>query len=365
MRKEIKNLIFKKMKNRKLRLIISVALVMAASCNDPETVVTNIVHRDGSVTRRIEMKNAENKFEVSNLQVPFDSTWIVKDSLEINENGDTIWVKRAEKLFADVDEINSYYTTDSGANKGISRRAEFRKKFKWFNTEYNFSEIIEKKMLYGYPVSDFLNKEELQWFYSPDNLNEEKINGADSLKFRAFNDTVDKKLEKWYIKNIVSEWIGEFTALTGEKANMDMVRETLKQRENEFVAIVVKNIEHFDSLWSNGAMLREFIGEANALKYKTEADSAANVAADRFWISYKPYKVRTVMPGKLTGTNGFIDSAGSLLWPVDSDFFLTEQYKMQAESKIPNIWAWIVSGLFLLFVVTGVILKKRKGCLES
>jgi len=216
-------------------------------------------------------------------------------------------------------------------------------------------------MLYGYPVSDFLNKEELQWFYSPDNINDEKINGVDSLKFRAFNDTVDKKLENWYIRNIVSEWIGEFTVLTGEKANKDMVRETLKQRENEFVAIVAKNIEHFDSLWSNGTMLREFIGEANALKYKTEADSAANVAADRFWISYKPYKVRTVMPGKLTGTNGFIDSAGILLWPVDSDFFLTEQYKMQAESKIPNIWAWIVSGLFLLFVVTGIIMKKRKG----
>ena len=349
------------MKNRKLKLIVSLVLVMAASCNDPETVVTNIVHRDGSVTRRIEMKNAEDKFEVSDLQVPFDSTWIVRDSLEINENGDTIWVKRAEKLFESVDGINRYYTTDSGANKNISRHAEFGKKFKWFNTEYNFSEIIEKKMLYGYPVSDFLNKEELQWFYSPDNLNEEKINGADSLKFRAFNDTVDKKLEKWYIKNIVSEWIGEFTTLTGEKANKDIVRETLKQRENEFVAIVVKNIEQFDSLWSDGTMLREFIGEANALKYETEADSAAKVTADRFWISYKPYKVRTVMPGKLTGTNGFIDSAGVLLWPVNSDFFLTEQYKMQAESKVPNIWAWIVSGLFLLFVVTGIILKKRKG----
>jgi hypothetical protein len=100
MRKGIKNLIYEKMKNRKLKLIISVALVMAASCNDPETVVTNIVHRDGSVTRRIEMKNIENKFEVSDLQVPFDITWIVKDSLEINENADTIWVKRAEKLFA-------------------------------------------------------------------------------------------------------------------------------------------------------------------------------------------------------------------------------------------------------------------------
>lgn len=71
------------MKNRNLKLVISIVLVIAASCNEPETIVTNIVHSDGSVTRRIEMKNLENKFELSDLQVPFDSTWTIRDSLEI------------------------------------------------------------------------------------------------------------------------------------------------------------------------------------------------------------------------------------------------------------------------------------------
>jgi hypothetical protein len=361
-RKRNINLIFKKMKNRKLKLVISLALFIAASCDEPETIVTNIVHPDGSVTRKIEMKNIENKFELSKLQVPFDSTWIIRDSLEISEKGDTTWVKRAEKLFASVEEINREYAADSGANKDVVRHAEFGRKFKWFNTEYNFTEIVEKKMKYGYPVADFLNRDELQWFYTPENLNSEKKNGSDSLKYRAFSDTVDKKLEKWYLKSIVSEWIGEFTLLTEGKANSDMAKGVLKQRENEFVRIVEKNIDHFDSLWTEGTLLREFMGEANALKYKAEADSAAIISTERFWVSYKPYTVKTIMPGRLTATNGYIDSAGVLLWPVESDYFLTEQYKMHAESKIPNIWAWIVSGLFLLFVCTGIILKKkRKG----
>jgi len=358
MKKNVINLIFNIMKNRKLKLIVSLALVMVASCNEPETILTNIVHTDGSVTRRIEMRNTENKFDISAMQVPFDSTWIIKDSLEVGGSVDSVWVKRAEKRFASVEEINKAYQSDSGANKDISRHAEFRKKFRWFNNEYTFLEIIDKKMKFGYPVREYLSQEELKWFYTPDNVNEEKKNGADSLKFRAFNDTVDKKLEKWYLKNIVSEWIGEFTILTGEKVTSEMTQESLKQREDEFVKIVKKNIEHFDSLWQNGTLLREFIGEANALKYKTEADSAANIATERFWVSFKPYTVRAIMPGKLTGTNGFIDSAGFLLWPVNSDFFLTEPYKMEAESKTPNRWAWIVSGLFLLFVVTGIIIKK-------
>jgi len=348
------------MKNRKIKHLISVILIISASCNEPETVVTNIVHPDGSVTRRIEMKNSENKFEFSDLQVPFDSTWIIKDSIEITGEGDTIWIKRAEKLFTGIEEINRDYKADSGANKDIIRHAEFRKKFKWFNTEYNFSEVIEKKMSYGYPVREFLNQEELKWFYSPYKLKEEKKNGSDSLKLRAFNDTVDKKLEKWYMRNLVSEWIGEFAILTKEKADSEMTQGSLKQRENEFVEIVQNNIDHFDSLWQNGTILKEFIGEANTLKFKNEADSAANIATERLWVNFKPYTVRTIMPGKLTETNGLIDSAGFLLWPVNSDYFLTEPYMMQAVSKIPNRWAWIISGLFMMFVFTGIVLK-RKG----
>jgi hypothetical protein len=348
------------MKNRKLKLIVSLVVAMVASCDEPETVVTNIVHPDGSVTRKIEMKNTKNKFDISVRQVPFDSTWTIRDSLEINKNGkDTIWVKCAEKLFASVDEINRDYKADSGVNKKISRRAEFRKKFKWFNTEYDFSEIIDKKMLYGYPVSDFLNQDELKWFYSPDNFQEEKKNGPDSLKFKAFSDTIDKKAEKWMIKCLVSEWIGEFTKLTGEKAEGSMSQESLKQREDIFAKIVAGSGEHFDSLWANGNLLKEFVGEANATKYKTEADSAGNIASERLFLSFDGYTIRTIMPGKLTDTNGLIDSSGVLIWPVKDDYFLAEPCEMKAESKVPNRWAWVVSGLFLVFVTMGFIIRKK------
>jgi hypothetical protein len=347
------------MKNRNLKLVISMVLVIAASCNEPETIVTNIVHSDGSVTRRIEMKNLENKFELSDLQVPFDSTWTIRDSLEIDTDGDTIWVKRAEKRFASVDEINITYQSDSGANREIKRHAEFRKRFKWFTTEYRFSEVIDKKMSYGYPVDNFLNQDELNWFYSPASLTDEKLNGADSLKFREFSDSVDKKIVKWYLKNLVSVWIGEFTWLTGDAGENEMSQEALKQREDEFAATIEKNSENFDSLWAEGALLREFIGDANAVRFKTEADSAAEWATDRFWVSFKDYTLRTIMPGKLTETNGFVDSSGILLWPVRSDFFLTEQYEMYSQSKVLNKWAWVISGIFVVFVGIGIIIRKK------
>jgi hypothetical protein len=335
--------------------------MIIVSCNEPETVVTNYIHTDGSVTRKLEMKSIEGdvnkRFKISDIQVPFDNTWTVKDTIRLDQKGDTTWIKTAIKQFKNVDELNLTYKSDSGANKNISRQAGFTKRFKWFNTEFRFSEKIDKELSFGYPVKNFLNNEELIYFYSPEDLKNTKESGPDSLKYKTLRDSVKNKTDKWTEKNLVSEWIGEFSKLTAGKTGNDMTRESLRAREDEFVKITEKNGNKLDSLWKNGILLKEFIGEANALKYKVEADSALSIVTKDLFIDFSDYSVRIVMPGKLIGTNGFIDSSHVLLWPVKSDFFMAEPYEMWAESKIPNRWAWIVSGLFLVFVLSGVIIK--------
>ena len=350
------------MNRQPLKLIVLMILLIVVSCDEPETVVTNIVHADGTITRKIEMRSLQNKFDMEGLQVPFDDTWTITDSIEVSEKGDTTWVKRAGKLFRTVDEINHSYKLDSGANKSIIRSTGFEKRFRWFNTDYRFAEIIDKKMEFGYPLADFLNKEELGFFYSPESIKEVYQNGPDSLKFRVFGDTINYKTDLWMSKSLVSEWIGIFSKLTKSKAGDDLAFQSLKAREDEFVNTLTRNEQNFDSLWSGGIMLRELIGEQNALKFKTEADSAINIVTNKLLLDFKEYSVRIIMPGKLTGTNGYKDSSEVLLWPVKSDFFLTDSYEMWAESKVPNTWSWIVSGLFLLFVLTGLVIRiKRKG----
>lgn len=345
------------MKRKSVKAVISFLIIMTASCGEPETTVTDIVHSDGSVTRKIEMATFDNVFNISAVQVPYDSTWIISDSLEISDKGDTTYIRRAEKLFASVSDINKDYLTDSTLNKDVRRSAEFRRTFKWFNTEYRYAQIVEKTMTFGYPVTGFLNEEELAWFYSPDNITGEKLNSADSLRYRALRDTINNKTENWRMRCLVSEWIGEFSELAGSKAEGDMTFNALKAREDEFIRIINEGTEHFDSLWTNGIMLKQFIGEDNAGRYQVEADSALNIVTNHLFVDFSQYTQRIIMPGEIIGTNGFIDSAKILIWPVISDYFLTEPYIMYAESKIPNRWAWIVSGIFLLFVMAGIIFR--------
>jgi hypothetical protein len=171
------------------------------------------------------------------------------------------------------------------------------------------------------------------------------------------DDTISKKTDHWILKCMASEWSAEFIRLTAGKAGPDLSRESLKAREEEFIKLVETSGKDFDSLWNDGIILKDFLGEEYGQKFKVEADSAANIVAEMLFFNFDDYTLRIVMPGELIGANGFADSTGIMQWPVKSDFFITEPYIMWAESKIPNKWAWIVTGMFLLFVLAGIIFR--------
>ena len=350
------------MKNRHIKVIAFLFSIMVFSCNIPDTIVTNIIHRDGSVTRIIEMKNSRNKFDNSVVQVPYDSTWNIHDTLVINSTGDTTWVRRAWKIFADTAEINRDYMADSSANKSVSRRSEFRKKFRWFSTHYRYAEIIDKELQGGYPVGKFLDEDEQMWFYSPVDVNENKLGGPDSLVYRALRDSVISKTERWSVTNIVSLWIEEFGALADRKPGSLIDGKSLKSREAEFTEIIMNDLGNFDSLWSDGTLLGKFIGPENVEEYRNDADSAFKHAVEKVLIDFSSYSTRTILPGKLMASNGYTDSTGAVLWPVKSDYFLTETYEMWAESRVRHIWAWILTfSLFTVLIALTFVRRRNRG----
>ncbi len=361
MRKTIQKQNSKEMKNKSLKLVVAFVIVLAASCNEPETVVTNIVHADGSVTRRVEMRNSENSFKFSSLQVPVDNTWTISDSMAVGEKGDTTWFRRAEKHFSSAEELNLSYGTDSSYNKRLVRSSDFRRRFKWFNTEYRFSESIGKTLAHGYPLERFMSEEQLEWYYSPGPLNEKRILGADSVKYMALQDSVNDREEFWIMSSLCSEFIAEFARLL-EKSKADtLVAVKLKENEDRLIDFLKKSEDqNIDETWLADTILEKFAGRGTSKRFSAETDSAINIAVDKVLADFKEYSVKIDMPGRLVETNGFPDSSRVVLWPVRSEFFLAEPYEMWAVSRVSHPWAWIVSALFVLFVIAGYIVKKRK-----
>jgi hypothetical protein len=337
------------MNSKSLKSVFVIALLLAFACDEPETTVTNIIHPDGSITRRIEMKNKKNNFKVSAVQVPFDSTWTFHDSLTIGIKKDTTWFKTAEKKYKNSDELNMAYLDDKGCNRKAIRKAAFSNQFKWFFTVYRFSERFEPILKYGYPKEKFFSKEEIEFNSLPGSMAEIKLSGPDSAKYRVMKDTIDKKSERWAISSLISEWIEEFVVLVKDQG---LIKSYLKRDEPNYPGVAKAGTDE--------EAVESLLGKDMYKKFKTEADTAVAIVNRRFDISFKEYSEKFVMPGKVIGTNGFLDSAGVVLWPVKDDCFFTAPYEIWAESKVTNIWAWVVSGLFFLFVITGLILRLKK-----
>jgi hypothetical protein len=334
---------------RNLKPVLLMVLLLAFSCDEPETTVINIVHPDGSVTRRIEMQNKKNNFKVGSVQVPYDSTWAIRDSISIGEKRDTTWFRTAEKTYKNIEELNFAYSNDKGINRKAVRKSAFNSQFKWFFTTYKFSERFEPILKYGYPRDKFFTKEENDFCMLPASLAHVRLEGPDSAKYRIIRDSIDKRSEKWAVSSLISDWIEEFGLLVKDEG---LIKNYLRRNEPFFPEFVFSN--------SESDMMGSLLGKEMYEKYKTEADTALAVVNRRFDISFKEYSEKFIMPGKVIGTNGFIDAAGVVLWPVKDDLFLTTPYEIWAESKVTNIWAWAVTAVFLVFVATGLLLRLRK-----
>jgi hypothetical protein len=349
------------MKRINLKSVIGLFLFLLISCN--ETVVTNIVHPDGSVTRRIEIKDMDGKnFDPENYRVPFDSTWTITDTFEVGEKSDTTWIRRAEKLFKNVEEINDGYKNDIGTNRNYAREARFSKKFKWFNTIYTFSEYIGSCYSYGYPVEQYLTKKELEYFYLPDNILQERLEGPDSLVIRQIVDSVDIKTDKWLLMCNISEWREEFAKLAEKNIQWDANKEQLQNKDSmilNYIEVSMKDTTESDMDTTLTKTFKEVFGDGLYQIFRIEFDSSLKIIEERFATAsaFDGYSVRTLMPGKLVSTNGFIDKDGEILWPVDMEYFLAQPYDMWAQSKNSNKWAWVVSGVFLGFVALGLIIR--------
>lgn len=340
------------MKRKKVTLLMLMVLIVQ-SCGGPEALVINHVNRDGSVDREVILTYHKDEFDLEECQVPVDSTWDITKEMDIPGSGDTIWTLTAKRHFESAGDITDDYRSYGGTNKRLTRSASFVKSFRWFTTHYTFSEKIEKAMG-GYSPGDWFGEDELYLFYMPDGMVEDLTSGSDSLFYRERTDSLDKRKEKWLAASLASVYIGEVLRLGSEMG--DITDTALLSGKKEMLGSLVFEIE------DEKRLLDTVFGNDFYEKHQTVADSAMAVAEEKFNIAFESdnYLMQIVMPGTLVKTNGYPDKENGILWKVNGECFLADDYVMWAESGITNWWAVIVSAAFVLFVLVGFVLRIKK-----
>ena len=331
----------------KRKISMTLVLLMAfISCEGPETTVTNIVGRNGSVLRKAEMRHSSPIPDITGFKVPVDSTWNLKDSLFISAEGDTTWFILAEKLFESADAINEAYLADTGKNSSVTRTAIFSRKFKWFTTTWYFAEKCDKSLLHGYPIADYLKPEEVAFLELPDRVSDELVTGPDSIALRSLIDSVQQHTEQWMIRSLISEFIEDAGALCESSGKDSLTTAILRSHEDDFYSLVGEDA-------NTDRILTSVLGDSLYAKFKPEFDSALTLIDNKFdksWL-FDSYTMQIIMPASLKSTNGYAMDDGALAWPVTGNHFLTDDYVMYAESSDINYWAIIITLLLLAAMV--------------
>ncbi len=340
---------------KKIKILITgLFLILLGSCGGPDLIVINSVNTDGSVSRRVIMTHSKDDFDLTVSQVPVDSTWAIDKSMTLSEKGDSIWTLIAEKTFESVDEINRDYKSCGGPNGKMNRFSVFRKEFRWFSTNYYFSENISKA-INGYPPEEFFTEEELEIFYMPQELKDKRLSGIDSLKYQTIIDSIDAKEDSWLGSSIVRAAIIAVSDSDSLNKSPELKEEFLFSREKQLVELIMEteDLEVIDSVYGVGFYKRnQVILDTAFAQFEKDFDVAFNAAG---------YIVQTNMPGELVATNGYIDDEDNIVWAVKGEVFLSVDYIMWAESTIRNQWARVVTILFILFVITGFSIRFRRN----
>lgn len=334
-------------------MVVLSLMLMSSECGRPDMLVVNKINKDGSIDRKLIMTYDEDDFDLDKMQVPVDSTWILTRTLEVSEKGDTIWTLQAEKQFKSVADLNMSYDNYKGSNKHLSRRADFSRKFRWFNTVYYYSENVEK-ILEAYPPEDFLDEEYLHLFYMPEKIFNDYRYGEDSTRYKALYDTLEEKKDEWLGRCLVRGAIIELDSIMKESVDKSIEIELIARNEEELANLLE---DDFDL----DIAIDTIFGEGYYKKHQVLIDSSISRLEDKLTLAMdvKTYLLQVKMPGELVGTNGYIDTEGSIIWEVNSDVVFTKDYSMWAKSTVSNLWAWIVSGLFVIFVLLVVFIRRK------
>jgi len=351
--------------------IVMGIMMLLFSCGY-ETHVINMVHADGSVTRRVIMKGGEPEFDPAEYRVPVDSTWQIEISADTSGEGESEWILTAEKHFTGVEEINEAYRADSGVNRDLHRSAGFSRRFRWFTTTFRFSETVRPILSVSCPVSDFLNEEELAFLYLPEKVREGLLEGKDSVMYRELEKRTDSIGEIWMWTSFVRQWTEVFYDNFGGTPGLSVSREEMHSMEGRLMEQIIADSRNEQEEGGEddelARILIPVLGEPFYREFRTEIDSAGSMmeAMIEPFISTAGYTMEIRMPGKVIASNGYTGTGAEtegdkyLLWSVYGEYFLAEPYEMWVESQVSNYWTWIVTALFVLFVVAGLVLRRRK-----
>lgn len=372
--------------NSRIFMALMLAL-LATSCKNKDDHMLTVINEDGSCSREYTFKTTQQWLAASAdedydsiIDKSWERTWSVQGAdsvrypvplteaqldsmqeLDLSKPLGNMLMVHAKKTYNSVEEMSAeLYRSERHHLKkveGIKATSTLEKSFKWFYTDYTFSETFtyEGEPIFPIPLSDFMSADTASfWFTGQPNLTQH-LSGAEQKELL---DKIEKKINQWSNAN----WFYEICNII--IANYDSIQNTPVNKEH-FISLR-------DSLVMQPCVLNGNAEDSGPKAFLSQIEGILLTDVyTNFLKTYKGgpaqyeqllsfgYPYDLVMPGSVTDA-GMGEYDGKVIhYQLGGERLISGPYTITASSRVANVWAYIVTALIILLALGSLLLHKK------
>lgn len=369
------------MKTSKLLTLVttvSIFLMGIVACADKIYRMDTQINGNGSGERTI-YAHGDSAFLLGDTShnpflFAYSSDWRFKEIDTVESVFDTseIYNVNIQKSFRSIAELSDGLVFSEEIRPFLAPKERLEKHFRWFYTCYSF-EVAYPHISTPVSIDKYMNKDEQKcWFQGDFSI----YRGMSGFECKDDLDNLEAKFGIWYAHNTYEVSFNTVRYFTEQAAGnpyfsgLENVRDTLftlnlkdlnkndilKDISPELVCTMLDTCYHttvFSNLFSanKDAMNRHFDEQMRIIKE----------IPNKILLEY-----HLILPGKVSFTNAAWNRSDTLIWKVNGiRLYASEDYRLSAESRETNVWAFVVTflaGLVLLIFCVRQIMGYRNEC---
>ena len=364
--------------------------VILASCGNKDDRMLTVINEDGTCSREYTFHSSQQWLSASSSEdydSIVDKTWerswsvLGADSvrypvplteaqldsmqeLDLSKPLGNLLMVHAKKEYQCVEEMSAHlYRAERHHLKevdNIKANSTLEKHFKWFYTDYTFSEtfVYDGPALFPIPLDRFLSADTVSfWFTGQPDLTQ-NLSGAEQ---KDMLDDIEKKIGQWTNANWFYEICNVIIANYDQIQNPPVSKERFSIVRDSLVMMpCVLNANEGEGLGDNITNLLEKTFQSDAYKQFLQTNESGFRQYEQLLSFGNNYDLQ--MPGTVIDAGMGQYDGDVIHYRLGGERLIPGAYTITATSRVTNVWAFVITILVVLLAIGSLFFRKNMKC---
>lgn len=349
--------------------LLLASLLLTVGCGNDNVRMNTIVNADGTCKREVSYSNVMSQHDRDSLWGKGNVQWsqplpailnidaFSSSHTDVGE-GDTV-TTTFWREFDNVEQMSAEIPLQLG-NRRLQTHATLEKRFRWFYTEYTFTETFAcVGDTFELSPTDYADQEVLSyWFTGQPNIME----GLSGSEAKAKLDDIEPKLTKWLNDNFFKTTFDFIVGHYDSVVRPPVSRERFVELHDSLAAYVLTGNEDVLHIEPGKKLQQFFHSDAYGMFFDEQTPLGRELndiylsKMNIFWFSV-PYTLQ--MPGTVVDAGTGLCRDNVIVYALTGERLIPHDYVITATSRVTHIWAYLLTLLIILAAIWFLFSSKK------